>query len=303
MKLCNTTGDFARYCRKHEERVENLVEAGFKYIDLNMYSIVNEPSFFGDMPWEENAKKLQEYTNSLGATFVQAHSPGINALDVHENSERDLAATIRSVEVCGVLGIPNIVVHSGWATDISKEEWFEKNAAFFRKLFPAAEKWGVNVLCENSTAANMGDRYYTNTGKDMYEFVEFVNHPLFGACWDTGHGNIEGPQYDEILAIGKHLKAVHINDNRGKADDHIIPLMGTLNMDEIMHALVDVKFKGYFTFECESLLLPMKTYLYPRHEFKEDKLSSPQLFMQKHLTRLMYEIGEWSLREYDIFEE
>ncbi len=34
------------------------------------------------------------------------------------------AEKIRSIEVCGILGIPNTVAHSGWASGIGKEEYF-----------------------------------------------------------------------------------------------------------------------------------------------------------------------------------
>ena len=37
-----------------------------------------------------------------------------------------VAATIRSIEICALLGIKNTVVHPGFMLDISKEEWFEK---------------------------------------------------------------------------------------------------------------------------------------------------------------------------------
>ena len=54
-------------------------------------------------------------------------------------------------------------MHNGFAEGISKEEWFERNKVFYNRLMPTAERCGVNVLCENSTASNMGDRYFINT--------------------------------------------------------------------------------------------------------------------------------------------
>jgi sugar phosphate isomerase/epimerase len=237
----------------------------------------------------------------MGAEFVQAHAPGGNpiSLDKHEVDEL-VRATERSVDVCGVLGIPNIVVHAGFLKGINKEENFEKNTKFFERLFPAMEKNNVNVLCENSTHKNMGDMYFTNSGSDMKEFVKYVNHPLFHACWDTGHGNCEGNQYDDILAIGSDLFAVHINDNRGQGDEHILPYLGTVNMDEIMNALIDVKYKGYFTFEAYAQLSPTKL----RRTFEKDtRLYDSLLFMKKKVERLMFEMGEYILKQYNCFEE
>ena len=60
---------------------------------------------------------------------------------------------------------------------------------------------------------------------------------MLHACWDTGHANCEGSQYDDIITLGKELFAIHYNDNHGAKDEHLIPFLGTLNHDEIINAL------------------------------------------------------------------
>ena len=203
-----------------------------------------------------------------------------------------------------MLGIRNTVVHPGFMLDISKEEWFEKNRDFYKKLFPAMEEHGVNVLVENSTAANLGPRYWVNSGKDMVAFLRFVDHPLLHACWDTGHANCEGSQYDDIMTLGKELYAIHYNDNHGQKDEHLIPYMGTLNHDEVINALIDVGFDGYFTLECSSSLVRQKHWLGKRRVFEKDtRLAETQLFMQEHLEALMYDISKYILTSYGLFEE
>lgn len=191
---------------------------------------------------------------------------------------------------------------------LTKEEWFEANKAFCEKLFPAAEKCGVKVLCENSTAKNMGGvygkggAYYINTGKDMRKFIEYVNHPRFGGCWDTGHANCEGSQYGEIMALGDKMWAIHYNDNRGGGDEHIAPFLGTLNHDEVITVLIDSGFGGYFTLEGGDSLRPYWQGNRGRFE-KSALLREPQLFMQEHMEKMMYETSEWMLKTYGIFEE
>lgn len=305
MKLATTTGDFSRFVNTYQEGIDCVCEAGFKYIDLNMYTIKKDDELLVSDKWLESAKAILENTQRKGAEFVQAHAPGGNPLSEDKSTVDELIrATVRSIDVCGVLGIPNIVVHGGCLQGISKEENFEKNKRFFEKLFPAMERNNVNVLCENSTHKNVGDMYFTNSGSDMKEFVKYVNHPLFHACWDTGHGNCEGNQYEDILAIGNDLFAVHINDNSGQGDEHILPYLGTVNMDEIMNALIDVDYKGIFTFECDSSLRPAKYWQGDRKTFEKDnRISEPQLFMQKQLEKLMYDMGEYILKSYDCFDE
>ena len=307
MKIATTTGDFDFFCATDEERIRELYRAGFRYIDLSMYNLTTDSIYMND-GWRGEAEKIKVLAESLGMKFIQAHSPGGNPLsDDADSVDFLLRATIRSIEICGALGIKNTVVHNGFARGVSKEEWFRLNKAFYEKLFPIMEECGVNVLCENSTRVNMGECYFINNGKDMREFVEYVNHPMIHACWDTGHANCEGSQYDEIMALGDELYAIHYNDNHGMKDDHIAPFLGRMNHDEVINALIDVKFKGYFTLECDTSLVKYNLWTGPRRRFEDEKralkLSEPQLFMQRHIEAMMYDTAKWMLEEYGILDE
>lgn len=305
MKLATTTGDFNRVCDNYLDRIKCVFEAGFKYIDLSLYTIKDDDELFYNENWQDEVKRIKEYADENGIRFIQAHSPDTNNLDGEAGYKGALWKTIRSIEICGMLGIPNIVVHSGWKIGLTdKKQWFFENKKFCEELFPTMEKWNVNVLCENTTKANMPDWYFLISGQEMKEFVEYVNHPLFHACWDTGHANIEGSQYDEILALGKEMYAIHFNDNRGKQDEHIIPFLGTMNVDEVMCALKDIDFKGTLTFECDSTLRPSKYWHGDRIEFtKETRLKEPTLFLQKEIEKFMFSTGKHILEIYDCFEE
>ncbi|MBQ8508710.1 MAG: hypothetical protein IJ493_02270 [Clostridia bacterium] len=81
-----------------------------------------------------------------------------------------------------MLGIPNAVIHTGWLDGVEKEQYYRDNLEFLRSFFPAMEKYGVNLLIENSTRANMGTKYFFYEGRDMMEFLEYANHPLLHAC-------------------------------------------------------------------------------------------------------------------------
>lgn len=306
MKIATTTSDFGFYCANDEERIRQLHRAGFRYIDLGIYGMTPDAPYMHD-DWRDRVNRLKAVADELGMEFVQAHSPIGNALsDDPKHVEMLVQSTIRSIEVCQMLGIKKTVSHGGKIEGISKEEFFDRNKAFFEKLIPTMERCGVNVLCENSSTVNSGTKYALKNGKDMRQFIDYVDHPLFHGCWDTGHANQEGSQYDEILALGEHLYAIHYNDNHGVTDDHIIPFLGRLNHDEIMHALIDVGFKGYFTLECVWSLVRYNQITGKRNRFEKEgvtlKLSEPQLFMQQYLEKLMYDTAKWMLEQYDLFE-
>lgn len=303
MKLVTSTGDFDRFCDSYMECIQCVFEAGFRYMDLSLYTVKENEELIDNDNWMDTVQKIKAYADEHDIHFLQAHGPDTNPLAGEEAFKIAVRRTIRAIEVCGKLDIPNIVVHAGWDRDATKEEWFKKNRQFFRELFPAMEANKVNVLHENTTKANMS-WYYPTTGADMKSFAKYVNHPLFHACWDTGHANIEGAQYKEILDVGEELYAVHINDNRGALDEHIIPFMGTLNMDEIMHALKDVGFQGPFTLESGSVLRLKNYWLGNRRDFDKDtRLENPPLYLQKELERFMYKTGKYILETYHEFEE
>lgn len=298
MKLATTTGDFDRWAYTYEEAVEMVGEAGFRYVDLCMGKVLCERE-----DGLTYAAKLREHTERLGMRFVQAHSPTGNPL-YPPDREKLLRRTKRSIELCKVLGIPQTVIHVGWKKDIGEEEFFESNLAFIKELFSVMEETGVNVLVENSTRKNLGDYYYFFTGRQMADFLHYANHPLLHAVWDTGHGNTEGGQYEQLTALGKELYGLHIHDNSERGDEHTLPYFGSLNLDDVMNGIIDAGYNGYFTFEVLNGLLGSENRHCPRHAFERDKrLLEPTLAMRKDVERLLYTIGKHCLSSYGVFEE
>ena len=299
MKLATTTHDFARYVASFEECLKLMHDAGFRYIDMG---IGRHPAWYEE-GWQDYAKRLRDYAEKLDMKFIQAHSPEGNPLDL-ERRERLLWRTNRSIEVCQILGAPQTVVHSGWKKGIGRDEYFEGNLEFYKELFPMMEKTGVNVLIENTTRKNLGEYYYFYTGEQMVDFLQCVNHPLLHALWDTGHGNTEGNQYEQLVALGDELYGIHVHDNSEHGDEHTMPYFGTLNMDDLMNGLIDANYQGYFTFEVVSALRQSGNRHGKRHVFERDtRLLEPTLDMQIDLERLMYTIGKHALSSYGVFEE
>ncbi len=258
MRIATTTGDLLKYYPTAADAVAGFDGTGFRHLD---YSFYTGSALLGD-DWFDRVKEAKETADKLGFDFVQAHSPGNNFLSSDEDYEQVVLMNIRTIEACGYLGIKNTVLHSGFSRDYfypqSQKEYFEINRRFYERLYPAMEKYDVNVLIENSTKANMGEYYFFMRGSEMVDFIEFCGHEKLGACWDVGHANIEPiDQYEDLIALGDKLKAVHIQDNLGAHDDHIAPYMGTLDIDGVMRGLIENGFVdrgGVFTFECDNIL-------------------------------------------------
>ena len=303
MKLADTTEEFLQYYNDDTEKVKAICEQGFKNIDMNFYAEHKPGALYQGDDWEVKVDKLKALGKQLGINYVQAHLPGGNPL-AEEGFEKLLSSNIRCIDICGKLGIKNAVIHAGWQQGIDKQEFYKKNKDFIKLLIPSLEANGVNLCVENSCKANLGKFFYFFDGRELREFLNYVDHPLVTACWDTGHANIEGHQYDDIIALGDKLTALHINDNHGQKDEHMMPYMGTLNIDEVMTALSEIGFKGYFTFECSTSVIFNKNWLHKRREFEKDtRALNPGLELKKKMVSATFEAGKQILTAYGCYEE
>jgi len=74
-------------------------------------------------------------------------------------------------------------------------------------------------------------------------------------------------------------------------------------MDEVMHGLMDVGYKGCFTFEGSWALRPPKLWLGDRREFPRDtRLLNATLPLQQAMEKYMYFLGQHILNAYNVFE-
>ena len=295
MKLATKTGDFATFGLTQFEAAQCIAKSGFRYVDYSFFMDYDNRSGVYSENWQTYCKELREKTEKMGLCFVQAHAPMGKPID--EDNAAFLADTIRSIEACALLGIKNLVVHTGYMRGLSKEETFEKNLRFFNALLRVAESLGVNILAENFDKM-CTDIYWMDNAADLLEFVRFVNHPNCHAIFDVGHANLQSiPIYDQILTLGNEIYALHIHDNMGDADAHQQLFCGNLDVDGVIRALLEVGFNGYFTFECKS-----RFNLANGGTIGESTKNLP-LLIRIEEEKLLYNIGKATLSAYGCFEE
>lgn len=307
MKLVTTTADLAQYFedRSIASPIAAMNETGFKHLDMSFYSVIykGSPWILPGDGWKKEVEDSLILADKYGFDFCQAHSPDGEHFKEGEARDALILATKRSIEACAMLGIPHTVIHAaGCGPD--KAEFDRKNIEFYRLFEEDAEKHNVDLLTENSAEA-WNPEYFLRTGKEIREFVENAGIPRLHINWDTGHGNVQGVnQYDDIMAMGKELRALHIQDNDGKVDAHLMPLMGTVNFDDVIRGLIDAGFSGDFTFEGSNALRCAGTWPWYRKNVKpEDKLSSPPLSLCQKQIALMHDVGVWMLEKYGIKAE
>ena len=169
---------------------------------------------------------------------------------------------IRQAELYEAIGIKYAVLHSDYMkeSDISYEERFEKNIRAFSELAKRVDHINITFCLENLGGVS-------RSADELVETIRRVGSHKFGICLDTGHLNITktSTQREFILKAGELLKAVHIADNQGETDQHMMPFgRGTVDFAEVVNARREIGYSGIFNFEIpgESIRCPFEL----RHE-------------------------------------
>lgn len=316
MKLAVSIDDFIKQSTSYCQTLKHCADAGFKYINLSIEKFEEYEEQLQSDSWRNGVEKIKNCIDELGLEIVQTHAYGNSNLYAPGADWKDrMQKTIRSIEVSGALGVKNMVMHMQLAPDFTKEKFFEENRKVALYYKPYFEENGVNLLIENGPRKIFKKSRFTKnpedtemlwgfySGQNMREFLDWLNLPFVQACWDTGHANMNGNQYDEIMALGDKLKALHVHDNYGEFDQHFVPFFGNTNFDELMHALIDVKYKGAFAFETGNLF-GCETWSTKRREFNcDDRLKDVPIEIRKDMYKILYKIGKHILSSYDCFEE
>lgn len=301
MKIATTTADMKGYAKTPAEAVKLYEGTGFKHLDYNFYDALREGDPLMTDAWRDVIAEAKAAADSLGMDFVQAHAPGCRVYG--GDMQREILATTRAVEACGMLGIRNMVMHSGFLPGYTYPDdmpvYCEAIAPFFRALIPVMEKHQVHILFENTTEKHCrGGNFFPIYARDLNAMVEYFHHPLFGAAWDVGHANMDDIDHAaQFCELGKNLRAIHVHDNYGEKDLHLLPLMGSTDYDNIMQGLLQTGFDGYFTLEIKN------NFFFERRKGLAGPLAHPPIAIKKAAMQLQYAVAKAVLEAYGVYEE
>lgn len=147
------------------------------------------------------------------------------------------------------IGVENAVLHCDpmiGEPDLSEEARHARNLAALKKIqdYLEAHQMKLRICLENLRL-----RFYSV--EELLSLVTKLSPDHFGICLDTGHLNLteKNPRHF-ILAAGKYLRALHIADNEGETDQHLMPYgRGNVDIAAVVQALREIDYHGYFNYE------------------------------------------------------
>ena len=101
---------------------------------------------------KEDFIKLRRLAESKGIVFGQTHAPFGSAYPDEEKTKQRFEEIVESLRQSSYLGAPYAVVHPCQHIPYSPEtrdELYEYNVNFYKKLIPYSEEYGVKIAIEN----------------------------------------------------------------------------------------------------------------------------------------------------------
>ncbi|MBR2025276.1 MAG: sugar phosphate isomerase/epimerase [Clostridia bacterium] len=233
------------YVLSPEDMLREFKKHGFDYCELS--------SEHSEMLLERGDAK------TVGAEFGKfAKEIGIEILQGHLFfwgkklcDENDRALIKKQIDLFIAIGIKNAVLHCDPIADengvkapvnVAREE----NIKAISDILDHVKGTDMVICLENlitSPAVNNADGL-------MY-FIEHFNSKNLGVCLDTGHLNInDKDQAGFIKRVGKHIKALHLADNEGKTDQHMMPFgKGHVNFKTVISEMKKLGYEGLYNLE------------------------------------------------------
>ena len=137
---------------------------------------------------------------------------------------------------------------------LTKEEKTQKNVERLRIIAEHIKDKDITICLENLSGVRNGisnEELVSGSASDLLDIIQRVGSDRFGICLDTGHLNLTYKNQTEfILLVGSKLKALHIADNEGERDQHMMPFAkGKVNFFDVVDALRKINYEGLFNLE------------------------------------------------------
>ena len=205
-------------------------------------ALIKEHGFDGVMlGFSEEYRHTQfELADKAGLEVENVHSPfdRMNSLwEKRSDSTAIYNRTADCIRICAENNISKIVVHPTDGLVPPQVTVFGmKN---FDGLISTAANYGVKLLFENIQLPKFLDVLF-----DKFGVSESV-----GFCYDVGHENCFTKGDDRLMKHSGLLEALHIHDNDGTSDSHMLPFDGNIDYRPFAEKLKKLGYEGAISLE------------------------------------------------------
>ncbi len=240
---------------------------------LDDFKILQKAGFDGVEIWAEHlrAKETFEYARQTGlrtSIHLPFHDLNIATPDTIIY-ERAFHVLNEWMDILAGYGGSHAVLHGGYAwSSEERDETLCRVQSRLMKLNEAAQKRGIVLLLENLIPDRLN--YCHHVASSLEEWTGLLQACNLKACLDTGHLAIMGNELEEtVKQLGELLGEIHVSENDGKADLHLLPGEGNHYTEKLIDILTKYQFTGPVVFEINPYQYTLKNIVDNMAKFRE----------------------------------
>ena len=127
----------------------------------------------------------------------------------------------RAIEVAEFLPFRYLILHLGLPGEEYDLSKFDAAFTSIEHLRIFAKERGAQILLENIPGE-------LSTPQHILSFLDYTRLDL-KVCFDTGHAHLAGGVQPAFRALQERVVAVHVHDNHGEKDEHLLPFEGQID--------------------------------------------------------------------------
>ena len=212
------------------ETIDAIKKAGFKNVFIQWYN---------NNEWECSQEEQLKYISRQGLNIIFAHLGYQNINNIwleNEIGEQLVERYINDIKTCKENGVDLVIMHL--SSKVNPPMYNEIGINRLRKIIDYARTLGVKIAFENTRTEGYLEYVFDNIHSDN-----------IGICYDAGHCHAHFKDKFNWKLFKNKIFAVHLHDNRGTEDEHLIPFDGTIHWEQVVKALQNANYGGPVTLE------------------------------------------------------
>jgi sugar phosphate isomerase/epimerase len=223
-----------------KDSLKAISEAGFNFVSIGgnqRHSRYNQP---------DGRRKIRELVESFGLKIDSIHAPYDPTCDLTQPEEvfyRGAMIEIkRAIDAAAELSAPNLILHLSSFRPSKIPQRIARIKSSFAEIVQYAESKKVVIALEN---LDYDSEVLFKYAMDLFDSASLR------FCYDNGHEMLYNGGLELLKRYSDRLAVIHLHDNDGQKDLHLIPFEGKLNMPSLAGQLNKLAKIPDMTLECE----------------------------------------------------
>lgn len=208
---------------------------GFASDDQEKIRLIKKYGFDGVfLFWRENLDETVSALREAGLWIETIHLPFEHCNDLWlegESTSEYLSKIKTAIEDAHRFAVPTVIFHV--SSSVNPPAFNETGLNRFKAILSICERYSLNLALENLRSLNYMDYLYENCAPEHLKF-----------CFDSGHANAFTHNIEDFPweSYQDRMICLHLHDNNGLRDQHLVPMTGTINW---VNLIKNLKASGY----------------------------------------------------------